>query len=104
MNVKWSQKMTNKALYNGIPKLSDTIRYRRLQFAGHAWRHNEEIVHDLIFWQPTHGKNKKGRPYKTYIDQIKDDTNLPVNEIKSYMENRPRWKEFIKSFRRNSIQ
>lgn len=57
--------MTNQEVYNGILKLTDTIEYERLQFAGCTWQHKDEIVHDILFWQPLNAKYKKGRPNKT---------------------------------------
>ena len=41
--------MTNQEVYNGILKLTDTIEYERLQFAGCTWQHEDEIVHDILF-------------------------------------------------------
>ena len=34
LNVHWSQRVTNKKLYNDLPKITETIRYRRLKFSG----------------------------------------------------------------------
>ena len=62
LNAHWDQRVTNKKLYNNFPKTTETIRYRRLQFSGHIWRHDGEIVHNLLFWMPKNGKPKRGRP------------------------------------------
>ena len=51
-----------KKLYNNFPKTTETMRYRRLQFSGHIWRHDGEIVHNLLFWMSKNGKPKRGRP------------------------------------------
>ena len=74
-----------------------TMTYQRLQkqyaivgkkFSGHIWRHDQEIAHSLLFWLPTNGKkNKRGRPQKTYIDQLIEDTGLQMEELKTLMEN-----------------
>ena len=66
LNVHWSQRVTNKELYNDLPKITETIRYRRLKFSGHIWRHDEEIVHNLLSGMPKDGKNKRRRLQKTY--------------------------------------
>ena len=55
LNVHWSQRVTNKELYNGLPKITETIGYRRLKLSGHIWRHDEEIAHNLLLWMPTNG-------------------------------------------------
>ena len=61
LNVHWSQRVTNKKLYNDLPQITETIRYRRLKFSGHIWRHDGEIAHNLLFWMSTNGKSKRGR-------------------------------------------
>ena len=48
-----------KKLYNDLPKITETIRYLRLKFSGHIWRHDEEIAHNLLLWMPTNGKTKE---------------------------------------------
>ena len=48
LKVYWPQSVINKKLYNDLPKLAETIRYRRLAFSGHIWRHDEAIAHNLI--------------------------------------------------------
>ena len=40
------------------------------------------LASDIIIWQPTHSKRKRGRPHRTYVDQLVDDTLCDVNEIK----------------------
>ena len=35
LNFHLSQRVTNKELYNDLPKITETIRYRRLKFLGH---------------------------------------------------------------------
>ena len=45
--------LTNEILYNGIPKISATIKEHRMRFAGHCWRSNNELL-----WYPNHEKDK----------------------------------------------
>ena len=69
---------------------------QRLMFAGHGWRSKDELASDLILWQPQHSKQKRGRPTNTYtyIDQLRDDTNLTtIDEMKTAMEDREGWKK-----------
>ena len=96
-NVHCSQRVTNKKLHKDVPKITETIRYRRLKFSGHIWRHDEEIAHNLLFWMPTTGKNKRGRPQKTYIDQLIEDAGLQMEELKTLVANREERKSFINS-------
>ena len=96
LNVHWSQTVTNKELYNDVPKIRETILHRRFKFSGHIWRHDEEIAHNLLFWIPANGKTRRGRPQKTYIDQFIEDAGLQMEELKTLMVNREEWKSFIK--------
>ena len=75
-NTSWRDHLTNEQLYGGIQKISKSIRTQRLKFNGHCWRSKYELASDIILWQPYHGKRKRGRSIKTYIDQLRDDTNL----------------------------
>ncbi len=94
LNVSWREHVTNKDLYGEIPKLSDTIKWRRLSFAGHCWR-GKEIAKDLLFWEPSTGKRRRGRPAKTYIEQICEDSGLTVEELKTKMGDREGWRKFV---------
>ena len=94
-NVNWSEHVTNKALYGGLPKLSDKIRERRTRFAGHCSRSAKEPVSKLVHWIPKHGRRSRGRPTLTYIDILKRDTGLEVEELKTAMQDRKTWKAFV---------
>ena len=82
-----------------------TMTYQRLQkqnaIVGQnfqdTWRHDEEFMHNLLFWMPTNEKNKRGRPQKLYIDQLIEDTGLQMEELKTLMANKEEWKSFISS-------
>ena len=47
-NISWKDKVTNTHLYRGIPKITDTIKQRRLRLAGHCIRHTDELEHNLV--------------------------------------------------------
>ena len=58
--------------YGDLPKLSNTLKERRLRFIGHVWRETDETA---SLWEPTQGNRKPGRPRYTYVD-VTDDTGL----------------------------
>ena len=66
---------------------------RRLRFIGHCWRKKDEVISDLLLWEPKHGARKRGRPALTYVDQLQNDTGLSIVELKNIMEN---WREWMK--------
>ena len=51
--VNGQQHMNNQELFGSLPRVSETIRARRLRFAGHCARHNEETA-SKVLWEPQH--------------------------------------------------
>ena len=98
--------MNNQELYESFPRVTETIRARRLRLASHSARHNEdneETVSKVLLWEPQHGHPNRGRPRTTYIDTIKADTGLDnTKEIKNAMLNQVVWNEFFRMARDDS--
>ena len=100
LNINWKThgKITNKKLYGSIPPVSSTIRQRRLRFAGHIQRHDDQPVHKLIFWNPRHGMRYQGKPRLTYVDVLKGDTGLSTaDEVANVMMGRECWRDIASS-------
>ena len=93
LNVKVDAEhhISNTELYSHLPKLSDKIRQRRLKLAGHCLRRKDELVSKLLLWTPSHGRRGRGRPAKTYIDVLKEDTGLEVEELGQAMLDKKYW-------------
>ena len=63
-----------------------TIQVRRTRYAGHCWRSRDELISDVLQWTPTYGRAKAGRPARTYIQQLCEDSgcspeDLPEEEV-----------------------
>ena len=43
-------------LFGSLPRVSETIRARRLRFAGHCACHNEENASKVLLWEPQNDK------------------------------------------------
>ena len=102
LNRYWKDHPNNKDIYVNIPDICTSIRQQRLLFSGHCWRSKLELASDVIMWQPTHSKRKIGRPLRTYVDQLVDDTLCDVNEIKKAMEDRAGRRKIVNNFRASS--
>jgi len=63
---------------------------RKLRFSGHCLR-SKEMVADLVLWTHRHGKRRPGRPAATYIDMLRKDTGLEVENLQRAMINRDAW-------------
>ena len=99
-NVSWNQHMRNEVLYGEIPKITTTIATQRAKFSGHCWRSKDELAHQLLLWEPTHGK----RPRRTFIDQLVDDTELYKEDLTNAMNDREYWKSKVVDVRLRSIR
>jgi hypothetical protein len=73
-NVHWSSHIPNEVLYGELPPISDKIASRRMQLAGHCFRHPELGAQPLVLWEPSHGCRGRGRPKASCIDTLKRDT------------------------------
>ena len=102
LNVSWREHMTNRELYNNIPRITSSIREQRIRFAGHCWRSKKELVSDVLLWTPKHGQRSRGRPAKTFVDQMVEETECEVEEMINFMDNRDEWKKRVLECRASS--
>ena len=94
LNISKSTHVTNRILYEGIPRVSEKVAARRMRLAGHCQRHQELPASKLVLWEPTHGHRSRGRPTLTYVDVLKKDAGAQsTNELARCMENRDDWKQ-----------
>ena len=56
--------------------------------AGHCWRSRDELIRDVLLWTPTHGRAKAGRPARTYIQQLCEDTECCPEDLPWAMNDR----------------
>ena len=95
LNKSWKEHPTKCKLYASIPPITDTIKERRMRFAGHCYRSKDELISSLLFWTPAHGYTSVGRPYKTYIDVLSEDAGLNPAELKIAMQDRDDWRRRV---------
>ena len=89
-DVSWRDHITNKELYGDLPKITTRISIRRLHFAGHCMRSKGRIISELVTWRRTQGRRSAGRPTKTFVDLLHQDTGftIEIQEIKTSMQDR----------------
>ena len=88
MNKSWGQHPTKHQLYGHLPPITKTIQVRRTRHAGHCWRSRDELISDVLLWTPTYGRAKAGRPARTYIQQLCEDTGYSSEDLPEEMNNR----------------
>ena len=88
LNKSWRQHPTRYQLYGRLPPITKTIQARRTRHAGHCWRSRDELISDVLLWTPTHGRAKAGRPARTYIQQLYEDTGCSPEDLPEAMNDR----------------
>ena len=102
LNKSWRQHPTRHQLYGHLPPITKTIQVRRTRHAGHCWRSRDELIRDVLLWTPTHGRAKAGRPARTYIQQLCEDTGCCPEDLPRAMNDREEWRERVRNIRATS--
>ena len=102
LNKSWQQHPTRHQLYGHLPPITKTIQVRRTRHAGHCWRSRDELIRDVLLWIPTHGRAKAGRPARTYIQQLCEDTGCCPEDLPRAMNDRGEWRERVRDIRATS--
>ena len=91
LNKSWGQHPTRHQLYGYLPPITKTIQVRRARLAGHCWRSKDELISDLLQWTPAYGQAKAGRPARTYIQQLCEDTGCSPEDLPIAMNDQEKW-------------
>ena len=97
LNISWRDHIPNSEVYGDIPPLSETIKTRRLQFAGHCLRTTDQPISQLLFWSPPGGHFNRGRKRLSYPDTISKDMGLDMLEVQQIMRDKASWRNFVKA-------
>ena len=96
LNKSWRQYLTRHQLYGHLPPITKIIQVRRTRHAGHCRRSRDELISDLLLWTPTYGRAKAGRPARTYIQQLCEDTGCNPEDLLEAMNDREKWRERVR--------
>ena len=99
LNKSWRQHPTRHQLYGHLPPITKTIQVRQTRHAGHCWRSKYELISDVLLWTPTYGCAKAGRPARTYIQQLCEDTGCNPEDLPEAMNDREKWRERVRDIR-----
>ena len=102
LNKSRRQHPTRHQLYGHLPPITKTIQVRRARHAGHCWRSRDELIRDVLLWTPTHGRAKAGRPARTYIQQLCEDTGCCPEDLPRAISDREEWRERVRDIRATS--
>ena len=99
LNKSWRQHPTRHQLNGHLSPITKNIQVRRTRHAVHSWRSRDELISDVLLWNPTYGRAKAGRPARTYIQQLHEDTGCGPDDIPEAMNDREKWRERVRDIR-----
>ena len=99
LNKSRRQHPASHQLYGHLPPITKTIQVRRTRHAGHCWRSRDKLISDVLLWTPTHGRAKAGRPARTYIQQLCEDTGCCPEDLPEAKNDREKGRERVKDIR-----
>ena len=103
LNKSWQQHPTKYQLYGHLHPITKTIQARLTRHAGHCWRSRDELISDVLLWAPTYGRAKAGRPTRTYMQQLCEDTGCSPEDLPEAMNDREKWRERVRDIRANGM-
>ena len=103
LNKSWQQHPTKHQLYGHLPPIMKTIQVRRTRHAGHCWRSRDKLISDVLQWTTTYGQAKAGRPARTYIQQLCEDTGCSPEDLPEAMNDREKWRERVRDICASSM-
>ena len=96
LNKSWRQHPTRHQLYGHLLPISKTLQVRRTRHAGHSWRSKDELISDVLRWTSAYSQAKAGRPTRTYIQQLCEDTGYSPEDLPEAMNDREKLRERVK--------
>ena len=99
LNESWRQHPTKHQLYGHLPLITKTIKVRQPRHARNRRRSRDELISDVLLWTPSHGRAKTGRPARTYIQQLCEDTGCSPEDLQEAMTDREGWRGRVRDIR-----
>ena len=103
LKKSWRKHPTRHQLYGHLPPITKTTQVRRTRHAGHCWRSRDELISDVLLWTPTYSRAKAGRPARTYIQQLCEDTECGPEDLPEAMTDREKWRERVRDIRASGM-
>ena len=96
LNKSCRQHPTRQQLYGHLPPIMKTIQVRRTRRARHCKRSRDELISDVLQLTPTYGRAKAGRPARTHIQQLCEDTGCSPEDLPEAMNDKEKWRERVR--------
>ena len=100
-NLSWKSHPSKKEIYGDLPSISSILKARRVQFAGHCFRAEGEIISSLLLWKPsTHTRSRK----LSYPDVIARDAGINRQDLGTVMQDREAWRMCVDSIISTAVE
>ena len=99
LNKSRRQHPTKHQLYGHRPPTTKNIKVRRTRHAELCWRSRDELISDVLLWTPSYGRAKVGRPARTYIQQLCEDTGCSSEDLPEPMYDGEKLRERVRDIR-----
>ena len=100
-NISCKSHPTKKHIYGDIPSISSILKARRVWFAGHCFRAENEIISSLLLWTPT---NQTRSRKLSYPDAIARDIGIDRTDLGTVMLDREIWREHVNSIISTAVE
>ena len=94
-NLSWKRHPTIAQIYGKLPRVTTLVKSRRVQFDGHCFRPDSEIISSLLLWKPTFD-HTIGRKL-SFPDVISRDTGIRTQDLGTVMKDREIWRSIVNS-------
>ena len=99
LRIKWTDKRTNQSILDQLKTsrlLLNEINKRKLKYLGHAIRNEKTTLMKTAFSGKVEGKGRRGRPYKSYMENITQMTGIKKTKtIIKKGKDRDAWRSLV---------
>ena len=82
LNKSWRQHPRDSNYTDTCPPSQKLYKFDEPDTQGHCWRSKDELISDVLLWTPAHGCAGVGRPARTYIQQLCEDTGCNPEDLR----------------------
>ena len=77
----------NKSWRPHLLYISKTI-HSQAKHAGYCWKSKDELISDILRWNPSHGRARLGRPARIYLQKLCTDAGCSMEDDRDEWQNR----------------
>ena len=99
LNKFWRQHPTKQQLYGHLLPITKTIQFKWTKHVGHWLRIRDELISNVLLWNPSHGRAKVGKPSWAYIQKLCADMGCDLENLPEAMDDREGWRERVRDIR-----